>query len=726
MEPEEEFILDQIKSEINDAVGKVAEMCSNNICIKNIDENKITDLTILNKTHGTEIKDQITEEKGKTNKTGLIMLEPKTDIHIKLELCQKALQCIEPVPCMFAQSRCLQLSGIDILPMKTRQEIAGCKIESLKCLLEVKTMIAQDRCLKGFTTCGALLGVDIYESSIVNFIHHEISDHGKENAEEQHISSNSTLPPNLLEEILQNIRKNLNNELGNVFDIDVVTFQNNSSDSSNLKDNSTLELLVDESTDEENAISNGDIDPSQSVNLPKQKKNSNKIFIDSGNNKISSDDIVTIVKTKLNETNTTPLKIVLGHNSSDNFHMDLPIFGISISVKEDPVEEGPITSDATFGMSMPIFGFNITVDKDPSQCLYGTTIYDDFEDIPNTDPCQLCNCNAGEIQCFIKDCVTPHDLSKCQKLPIEEGSCCPKYKCGETAYVETPLGREDIPNFNVADTLDMLDKVKDSLLNIFNNATDVFQEINDQPNEVSQDSKDLVLNPNPNINIPNSDSRVQSGYPSSTVQTDEIFTTVKENLGYDIEEGSGTYLANEPPHNQLDNPDYSTTFFESDSSETSTSNLFPFASTTQTNKIQSSNSGSSAQGNAVINSVEGTRSTSTSATESTLTQSFSHNAPSKPVETSSNESTILIFTTPSLNQGVKTNHSNGDKRTDQDKIRTSTLSFLKQGSTKPSTSNALKPSKSTEENDITSIHEIGSHLPLLQIIQLVKQKSLHQ
>merc|ERR1712106_342801 len=98
MEPEEEFVLDQIKSEINDAVGKVAEICSNNICIKNIDENKITDLTILNKTSDMEIKDQIPEEKVKANKTGLIMLEPKTDINIKLRLCQRALQCIEPVP----------------------------------------------------------------------------------------------------------------------------------------------------------------------------------------------------------------------------------------------------------------------------------------------------------------------------------------------------------------------------------------------------------------------------------------------------------------------------------------------------------------------------------------------------------------------------------------------------------------------------------------------------
>merc|ERR1712154_217639 len=110
------------------------------------------------------------------------------------------------------------------------------------------------------TTCGAMLGVDIYESSIVNFIHHETSDHGKEKAEEQHISSNSTSPPNLLEEILQNIRKNLNNELGNVFDIDVVTFQNNSLDAASGKDNSTLEFLIEPINDDENQINKAGYD----------------------------------------------------------------------------------------------------------------------------------------------------------------------------------------------------------------------------------------------------------------------------------------------------------------------------------------------------------------------------------------------------------------------------------------------------------------------------------
>ena len=523
------------------------------------------------------------------------MLEPKSDIRIKLGLCQRAIQCTEPVPCMFAQSRCLQLSGIDILPMKTRQELAGCKIESLKCLLQVKTLTAQDQCIKEFRSCGTMLGVDIYESSIVNFIDHENRVHGKEKLEEENVTIYNNSSPVLLEEILQNIRSNLNKELGDQYDIKLISLKDENFPK---KNDSTLQLVLkhdEKSPDATKTISTNTKPASiKGVlnHLDAKQNDHDDIHV---TNEISSDDIVNVVKAKLNTTNNESLSIVLGQNSSKSFTMELPTFGISISVKDDTKSaehDEQIRDDTTFGMSMPVFGFNITVNKDPSQCLQGTIVYDDFAKIPNDDPCQLCTCNTGKIQCFTRECVTPTDTSKCQKLPIPKGSCCPKYLCEESEYDNTPLGREDISKFNVEDTLDMLGKVKDSLLNILNNATDEFQDIE---GELTKKVMKTSLIESHDISV-------------STVLPKVIPGSVTENLDKSIEEGSGIYPTEGGPPNQLDNPDLSSNFLESQPSESTISDMHPVVSTSVGNKILSSSNGSNAKGNTVISS-EGTGAT---------------------------------------------------------------------------------------------------------------------
>ena len=456
LEDDEDSVLTDIKNQINSAVTEVANICSNNICIQNIDEDSPSQMSIINKTESD------------LGATGLIMVESKNDKKSQLEQCTKAKDCFDPVPCMFAHSRCLQLSNIDILSPKTRKDMTVCKIESLKCLLEVKTMMEQDQCIKDFKRCTSMLGVDIYGGSIVNFVHHE-EDPGNQKIEDQNESGEKNVTTvEIIEEIMQTLKDTLDEELGNDFNVQLVTANNESTD-----DLDTVKLNMDDF-----------------VSLQKSNESEKNIGLNQINsiaNIQNGSSIVSIIKGKLNETQTKPLTVMMEQKPIDKFKMDLPELGISISVKEDLD-----LTNSTFGMSLPTFGFNITVDKDSSQCSVGSDIYNDFETIPTEDPCQICKCTAGEIECFIQECQPPRNGSECQQLPITEGTCCPKYDCNEKETSDTIQGRQDIPAFNVEDTLDMLDKVKESVISVLNDVAEDITETTTNSSFVDNEAISII------------------------------------------------------------------------------------------------------------------------------------------------------------------------------------------------------------------------------------------
>ena len=456
LEDDEDSVLTDIKNQINSAVTEVANICSNNICIQNIDEDSPSQMSIINKTESD------------LDATGLIMVESKNDKKSQLEQCTKAKDCFDPVPCMFAHSRCLQLSNIDILSPETRKDMTVCKIESLKCLLEVKTMMEQDQCIKDFKRCTSMLGVDIYGGSIVNFVHHE-EDPGNQKIEDQNESGEKNVTTvEIIEEIMQTLKDTLDEELGNDFNVQLVTANNESTD-----DLDTVKLNMDDF-----------------VSLQKSNESEKNIGLNQINsiaNIQNGSSIVSIIKGKLNETQTKPLTVMMEQKPIDKFKMDLPELGISISVKEDLD-----LTNSTFGMSLPTFGFNITVDKDSSQCSVGSDIYNDFETIPTEDPCQICKCTAGEIECFIQECQPPRNGSECQQLPITEGTCCPKYDCNEKETSDTIQGRQDIPAFNVEDTLDMLDKVKESVISVLNDVAEDITETTTNSSFVDNEAISII------------------------------------------------------------------------------------------------------------------------------------------------------------------------------------------------------------------------------------------
>ena len=388
-------LIQRIKDQVNKAVTNTAKICSNKICITNL-SNITTD------------NENVNENKNDS----LSILESQ------LKQCIEAEKCTDSMSCIFAQTRCLQLSNINILPTEARRDVTLCKIESLKCLLESESVMGEDKCMATFQRCTAQLGVDTNRGAIMNFVPHaQTESSGNQNEVlENGASGTSGI---LLETILNTLMESLEEDIGQDLRVEFVPVNN---DTQHHPDTINIDL-----------------------------------------NDFNSDLLETI-KNKLNETKE-PVKIIAKQDHSENFKMNLPDFGISISVKED-------LSNTSFGMSLPEFGFNITVDKDPSQCSLGSQIYDDFEQIPNEDPCKLCTCSAGNIECFTQACTPPDNLTDCQPQPTP-GSCCPKYECGhqETTAATPVSGREDISIFS---TEDMLAKVKDSIISVLNNTAEVY------------------------------------------------------------------------------------------------------------------------------------------------------------------------------------------------------------------------------------------------------------
>ena len=91
------------------------------------------------------------------------------------------------------------------------------------------------------------------------------------------------------------------------------------------------------------------------------------------------------------------------------------------------------------------------------------------------------------MQCYRKQCPPNPSLNAdCKELPTVQGRCCPQYDC-----VDKSLGREE-PPLDIEETLDMLDEVKDAILDIFRDTTNVFQETNES--ESDTDSRNGTTN----------------------------------------------------------------------------------------------------------------------------------------------------------------------------------------------------------------------------------------
>ena len=170
-------ILNSIKDEINTAVQKIAESCGGQLCIQSVTNNSTT-INAVNITQLFSIGESSKpiEAPGpiKDNDTRVVIIEPKNEVQAQLSFCLNAIQCIDPVPCMFAQSKCLQVSGIELLEENKRRKLFECQVDSLLCSLQSLSISGQMECESMFKDCGVELGIDIVDGTIVRV--HDIQD----------------------------------------------------------------------------------------------------------------------------------------------------------------------------------------------------------------------------------------------------------------------------------------------------------------------------------------------------------------------------------------------------------------------------------------------------------------------------------------------------------------------------------------------------------------------
>ena len=73
-------------------------------------------------------------------------------------------------------------------------------------------------------------------------------------------------------------------------------------------------------------------------------------------------------------------------------------------------------------------------DDQPSDngCTIDGKFFNNLDQVPSDDPCQLCHCAYGAKLCASRDCAVPVGFEDCEPLPKTEGKCCPdQFECSK-------------------------------------------------------------------------------------------------------------------------------------------------------------------------------------------------------------------------------------------------------------------------------------------------------
>ena len=78
------------------------------------------------------------------------------------------------------------------------------------------------------------------------------------------------------------------------------------------------------------------------------------------------------------------------------------------------------------------------------KCIRDGVEYENLSDVPDVDPCKLCQCDDGEIICAQQTCAgPPENYENCVPI-VEEGECCPKYECDDNTNTRLDEGDYEI------------------------------------------------------------------------------------------------------------------------------------------------------------------------------------------------------------------------------------------------------------------------------------------
>ena len=66
-------------------------------------------------------------------------------------------------------------------------------------------------------------------------------------------------------------------------------------------------------------------------------------------------------------------------------------------------------------------------------CTVDGVFYNNFDSVPNDDPCKLCFCQDQIVLCADRDCATPAGYEECTPLPTSKDKCCPdQFECSKS------------------------------------------------------------------------------------------------------------------------------------------------------------------------------------------------------------------------------------------------------------------------------------------------------
>ena len=75
-----------------------------------------------------------------------------------------------------------------------------------------------------------------------------------------------------------------------------------------------------------------------------------------------------------------------------------------------------------------------------TNCEVEGKFYDYLDDVPSSNPCELCQCMNGGVICAVRECVAPAGHEDCLPLPPKSGECCStEFECNVLSTTGAPV-----------------------------------------------------------------------------------------------------------------------------------------------------------------------------------------------------------------------------------------------------------------------------------------------
>jgi hypothetical protein len=173
-------------------------------------------------------------------------------------------------------------------------------------------------------------------------------------------------------------------------------------------------------------------------------------------------------------------------------------------------------------------------------CNYNGSVYENFEDVPSGDPCQLCQCFKGDVICAERECITPTGYENCRPLPATDGACCPSsWECDDNIEtVSTTQSVIETTESSEEQTTGLTESATELPSNIESDTTPQIDNEQEAEGSTAVTSEDLDENVGTE-STNNMDEETDKETLTTTINIEESQTETSQSLGQDLEESSG-------------------------------------------------------------------------------------------------------------------------------------------------------------------------------------------